>query len=277
MKSFILCLALVVGCRPAANPPASAINRESGSPIDGELARWQELDYRSPMRDRWTGEEEMERREFFKSHCENGDPLACRRFYRRIGSARVNIEMYCKAGDDMSCRWHRWWQSLEANLSLAAEDIPYPFALSNADLRKGCAAGLHAECSLLLRSGDVVDVRVGAENNCRFERRDCLVGAESYLRDEPRAPSRARILVELNCQRGDLDSCLWLSIAYRAHVLAEPTPGRGEELHRYSCAHRFERYCADADTKCNERRETLLVPGACDTPGAHTPFRPTTN
>ncbi|MFN0252215.1 MAG: hypothetical protein ACKV2T_35390 [Kofleriaceae bacterium] len=93
--------------------------------------------------------------------------------------------------------------------------------------------------------------------------RDCVTGAESYLRSELREPLRARYLAELGCQRDDVDACLWLSIAYRSRALTEPVPGRGEELHHFTCTQRFRSFCAEADVKCNNRREALLAPGVC--------------
>jgi hypothetical protein len=260
---WLAVVGVVAGCGTVRTDPPPTTNAQLTTPFDRELGRMQELDYRSPMRPRWTSDELSERREILKTTCESGTPLACRRVYRP-GTTRGDIAMYCRAGDQLSCRWDTWWNNLNASPG-NADDVPYPFTLPESELRRGCAEGLHAECVLLLRTNDVANVRHGAENNCRFAKRDCLVGAESYLSVEPREPMRARYLAELDCQRDDLNSCLWLSLAYRSGSLVEPVVGRGDELHNYVCQHRHSQFCAEIDTKCNARRDALLAHGACET------------
>lgn len=265
MRWLVACF-VVLGCRAerinTAAPPPN--NLQSTTSLDRELARRQELDYRSPMRERWSADEEMEYRDRLKFLCESGDPTACRRaHHRRVGSARADISRYCRGGDEISCRWDRWWQALNASTKTATQ-FPYPFTLPVGELRRGCAAGLHAECDVLIRTAVPENVRLGAENNCRFDERDCVRAAESYLHDEPRMPARGRDLVELDCQRDALDACLWLSVAYRSKAFAEPVPGRSDALHLHLCTNRYSPFCADADTKCNQWRETfLLAPNAC--------------
>jgi hypothetical protein len=265
MKTMIALLVFGAcgSARTVSAPTEQTSNVQPSSPLDRELSRMQELDYRSPMQPRWTDDEKSERREFLKSECEQS-PLACLRSSSPAAD-RAYIHLHCRAGDRFSCRWHEWWEGLNGTTG-DLRSVPYPFTLPDAELRRGCAAGLHAECDLLLRTNDVANVRHGAENNCRFAKRDCLAGSESYMEAEPREPLRARFLAELDCQRDDLNSCLWLSLAYRSGALSEPAVGRGDELHRYVCKHRNSQFCAEIDTKCNARREALLAPGVCEPP-----------
>ncbi len=248
-----MCVVALAACR-ATTPNAPAIaNVDADTLIEHELARRAELDYRSPMRERWLDQDEPEDAEVFLGMCEEGDAIACFRSGRRRPAWL--IERNCHAGHQLSCRFTAWYN--------ARSRARYPFSLSTAELRRGCAAGLAAECELLLESRSIEEVRFGAETRCRYERERCDVAAETYLAAVPREPARARYLLELGCQSRDLTSCYRLSVAYRNHELKEPLPGRGNDLRRYVCATRFEPYCADADTKCNQWRKALEAPNAC--------------
>lgn len=253
---WMLVLAAATACRdvkPDARPTANASSTPT-SPAERELARRLELDYRSPMRERWLDEEEPQDRELFTSMCENGDPAACLRASKKWPSVIGYIAAYCRAGDELSCRYDRWSRS-EAN-------APYP-SLSSAELRRGCAAGFSAECDALLGSTSTDDVRFAADTVCRYEKRECERAAEIYLRDTPRDAIRARYLLELDCQSNDLTSCQRLLMAYRAREFAEPIPGRAADLHRFLCGQRNAPFCAAADTRCNEWREAMQAPNAC--------------
>lgn len=258
----IICLAALSACRAEATKPAAPAptNQQPTSSLDRELARWTELDYRSPMRQRWSSEERSERRLLLNSWCESGNPAACRRGARRNGAASSYLRRYCEQGDEMSCRWTRWWNAYD----LTTQTIPEaPYILSTENLRRGCAEGVHDECDVLIGTGVIDNVRFGSDHNCRFDERDCVRAAEAYLGGESPSPERARSLAELACQREDLSACLWLTVAYRRRLFEEPATGRGESLHRYMCGQRYSPFCAESDTQCNEWRAELLAPDAC--------------
>lgn len=251
MRTLLLALVGLVGCySPKSESPVPS-NALPGTTADREFAKRIELDYRSPMRKRWLDGREPRDVELWTDMCSTGDSAACLRVSKQETGVVLYIGPYCRAGDDLSCRYITWFEGKQ-----------YP-TLSIPALRRGCAAGLRVDCDLLLASASISDVRFGAETRCRYDLEHCDYVARSFLEEEPRDLMRARFLFELDCQAGSGSACLWLVNAYRTRQLAEPVPRRGDDLHRYLCGRRYESMCPRVDTKCVEWLEALRTSGEC--------------
>lgn len=229
MRSITLSLVIVfIGCREPKREASLPAGRAEVAPvvtIEGEFARSLQLDYRSPMLPRSKSMETS----LHAAACRRGEPSACLRATSAFAAQDLfpTIEANCRAGHDLSCR------SAAANKGEFGNE--YPFALSSAELRRGCAAGLWAECDLLFESESPSDARFSAETTCVQVRRRCSSAGDKYLHVEPRNQDRGRYLLELGCQSADFSSCLQLAYAYVEGEVPEPVPGRGRDLVRYVC------------------------------------------
>jgi hypothetical protein len=227
MRWILSGLALIAACG-STTPLPPVIESRAADPVaptlENEIARSLELDYRSPMQPR----EKSQVEPLLTAKCKDGDRGACLRasMFRFGMELQPEIEANCTAGDELSCR-------AIASVKVGFRD-QYPYKLSSAELRRGCAAGLWAECDLLMESGVRADVRFGAEVSCIATRFACTTAGSSYMNDEPRNLDRARYLHELGCQ-ADVRDCLSLAFAYVEKLLPEPMEGRGIDLVREIC------------------------------------------
>lgn len=192
---------------------------------------------------RATDREKAHRRAYatYKDVCLRGDRGACLRATPSNWNDKdlvARIEASCRVGDDLSCRYIAWLHDKELELS-------------ETELHRGCAAGVYGECDRLNNSASVSERRYAAEASCTRGRDNlqCVFVAESYLQDEPRNPLRARYFLELACQSLDIDTCDRLAIAYQKGQLAEPVPGRGNELRRFVCQARRDETCSNANAE----------------------------
>ncbi len=234
----IVCIVLVVGCRPTT-PPTTPTNEVALPSIhggDAELARGLELDFRGPMKA--TDREKARPRAYliYKDACLHGDRSACLRATPQHWDDEdlvARIDTNCRGGDDLSCRYIAWLGNKE-------------LVLSEAELHRGCAAGVYGECDRLNDSPSVSERRFAAEASCTHggDNRQCVFAAESYLQDEPRNRSRARYLLELACQSFDSATCQRLAMSYQKGELPEPVPGRAVELQRFVCQIKGTESCA---------------------------------
>lgn len=233
MRSVVLGLFVLAACGERTLP-ASPITQTANTTAEREFTRSLELDYRNPMAQGFRAPVPQfvvavpPYVDLFKARCVTGDRSACIRAtsYSIIVDEVLlkqilpTIEANCRDGHDLSCRYL---------VSLDHSERSYP-DLSDAELRRGCKAGLLRECVLL--SGD--DERFGAEIGCLYARTDCSQVAWKY-RSAKDGDSRARYLLELGCQSGMYDACHDLVTAYRTGEWVEPVPGRGVALTRFMC------------------------------------------
>ncbi len=239
MKRHLVLVLVLAACRPATPivdaqlgaSRSSSLTNASADTAEREFERSLELDYRRPMSAVPRADQVPHYVELFVAKCIAGDRAACLRATMRTidpGNLLPQIKANCRAGHQLSCRSVAGYENgIRQN---------YPFVLSVAEQRIGCAAGLWVECDLLFESESPLEVRYSAEISCLYARRDCSVAGKSYRDVEPRNLDRVRYLLELGCQSADLGSCLDLAYAYVEGDLQEPVPGRGRELIRYVCA-----------------------------------------
>lgn len=230
MRPYRLAVLVSAACSRPPNPTTSTLSNVGEMTIvDRDFTRRYELDYRHPLQERWFGTTAIppvDHREL----CDRGDPVACLQATMKskmAGGVIGPIILNCRRGHDLSCRYLAWDET--------GYKEPYPFQLSSAELRRGCAAGIAPECETLVASGLVDDVRFGAEMSCLHAKRECIRAAQSYLHDEPRSKLRAQYYLEVDCQSSGGQACLLLSTAYHSGELDEPVPGRGKALERYVC------------------------------------------
>lgn len=185
------------------------------------------LDYRNPMHRRARGRASSVDTDHFGIECLAGERAACIRSTSRLQESdrvRKQIEANCQAGHMLSCRYMNYVESGHVDPSLSASE-----------LRRGCTAGLVAECDVLSQSHDERDIRFGTELRCLYAQLDCKHAARSNIDGVPRDPSRAQYLLELGCQSVIFSDCLELVGAYRRHEIEEPYRGRADEVLRFMC------------------------------------------
>lgn len=229
MSGRYLCLLLGLGCaQTTSRPQAAPSNASEGTVVDQVFATRYTLDYRHPLQEKWF--HDAVPLPDLAERCHEGDPDACLQSTMdgKVAGATISYIMRnCRSGHDLSCRYEEWEKT--------GYKEPYPFELSPAELRRGCAVGIAPECDVLVASRVVDDARFGAEMSCLLAKRDCIRAAQSYLHDEPRSKLRAQYYLEVDCQTYGGQACLLLSKVYRSGELDEPVPGRGDALERYVC------------------------------------------
>jgi len=225
---FLIVL-LLAACRHAM-PTGPVVAPTRTELAERALEKSLELDYTAPIRPRSGPEARSAALQLYVSACLAGENAACIRAtlgYSYEYAIKNHIRASCRSGDAISCRYLVWlkdrWDETYASLPVT-------------ELRRGCVAGLLAECERLAAGPAVSERRLGAEMYCRLFHGYCLIAGESYLRDHPRDVARARDVLELGCQLLDEDACDRLVVAYQRGELREPVPGRGPDLHRFLCS-----------------------------------------
>lgn len=218
----LLCIAVLAGCGSQTPETATPVaNVQPSSRLVDPV-----LDYRRPMLPPPPSNKETG---LYTSKCLRGDREACLRVnMRTLGTELLpQIEANCRAGHDLSCR------GVVAAKHFVSSD--YPLKLEASELRRGCMGGLWVECDLLIESSIPADVRFGAEIMCLYTQRVCAIASGKYQAYEPVNLDRARYLLELGCQGGDVMDCYRLAYLYLDGELEEPVAGRGRDLARYAC------------------------------------------
>lgn len=214
----------------SAAPPLAVTNVEADSMEAAArlLAKSMEVSYEGPVKSRPMLQTLWRAHELYASLCLDGNANACLTASRHppfgIEDAIFKrIARNCTAGHTLSCRWNH------------TPDESQLETLSLAQLREGCVVGVDTDCLALAETGSLRDARFGYDTACAYSHMYCDEAVDSYLKNKPRDPERARYLLELTCQRDDLFACHRLAYAYEQGELAEPTPGRRTIVKAFLC------------------------------------------
>lgn len=221
--------------KPIAMMPTAGESQPPRASSDPRIDPGIELDYDAPFRATPIADADYREGAARATACLQGDRKACLHATPLPEGSLLfsivleRIHANCKAGDELSCRW--------SNFSTSS--------FSNAELRRGCAAGVIQECiDLEFRVPGDADSRFIAEQQCVQSPKACTTAAAFMLHRDPRDPIGARNLLEKACQRLGGPGSRWdrmlacdrLSMAYEGGAFPEPVSGRGRALREFVCS-----------------------------------------